>query len=199
MCDIARHPGAKSAFASCKAVCRIAIAGGAVCALWGSALAVETPTVEGGLVRSSVDWLQALDAQQIELARKRLDLAYAYSPHNAEINFAEGNLHLALGEKDTAKSYYFSALRLDPVHVGAYNNLGVLALQESRWELAIRFFRHALEHAPNNAKLYFLLAQAELRSGERAAARQSIKRAVELDPSRLEFRALQQDLAQPSR
>ncbi len=40
--------------------------------------------------------LQALDAQQIELARQRLDLAYAYSPHNAEINFAEGNLHLAL-------------------------------------------------------------------------------------------------------
>ena len=143
--------------------------------------------------------LQALDAQQIELARQRLDLAYAYSPHNAEINFAEGNLHLALRETDTAKSYYFSALRLDPEHVGAYNNLGVLALQESRWELAARFFRHALEHAPNNAKLHFLLAQAELKSGERAAARRSIERAVELDPGRPEFRALQQVLAEPSR
>ena len=130
--------------------------------------------------------LQALDAQQVELARQRLDLAYAYSPHNAEINFAEGNLHLALGETGAAKNYYFSALRLDPEHVGAYNNLGVLALQESRWELAARFFRHALEHAPNNAKLYFLLAQAELKSGGRAAARRSIERAVELDrPSRV--------------
>ena len=143
--------------------------------------------------------LQALDARQVELARQKLDLAYAYSPHNAEINFAEGNLHLALGETDAAKSYYFSALRLDPEHVGAYNNLGVLALKESRWELAGRFFRHALEHAPNNAKLYFLLAQAELKSGERAAARRSIERAVELDPGRPEFRALQQDLAEPSR
>ena len=142
--------------------------------------------------------LQALDAEQIELARQRLDLAYAYSPHNAEINFAEGNLHLALRETDTAKSYYFSALRLDPEHVGAYNNLGVLALQESRWELAARFFRHALEYAPNNAKLYFLLAQAELKSGERAAARRSIERAVELDPGRPEFRTLQQVLAESS-
>ena len=79
-------------------------------------------------------------------------------PYNAEINFAQGNLHLALGETGTAKSYYFSALHLDPEHVGTYNNLGVLALKESRWELASRFFRHALEHAPNNAKLYFLLA-----------------------------------------
>ena len=143
--------------------------------------------------------LQALDAQQIKLARERLDLAYAYSPHNAEINFAEGNLHLALGETDTAKNYYFSALRLDPEHVGAYNNLGVLALQENRWEMASRFFRHALEYASSNAKLYFLLAQAELKAGEGAAARRSIERAVELDPARPEFRALQQVLAEPSR
>jgi Flp pilus assembly protein TadD len=143
--------------------------------------------------------LQAIEAQQLELARQKLDLAYAYSPYNAEINFAEGNLHLALKEMETAKSYYFSALRLDPEHVGVYNNLGVMALQESRWELAGRFFRHALEHAPNNAKLHFLLAQAELKSGERAAARRSIERAVELDPGRPEFRALRHDLAEPAR
>ena len=142
--------------------------------------------------------LQALDARQLELARRKLDLAYAYSPYNAEINFAEGNLHLALGETGTAKSYYFSALHLDPEHVGTYNNLGVLALKESRWELATRFFRHALEHAPNNAKLYFLLAQAQLKSGERAAARRSIERAVELDPARPEFQTLQHDLAESS-
>jgi Tfp pilus assembly protein PilF len=141
--------------------------------------------------------LQALDAQQIELARRKLDLAYAYSPHNAEINFAEGNLHLALQETEAAKSYYFSALRLDPGHIGAYNNLGVLALREGRWELADRFFRHALKHSPKNAKLYFLLAQAELKSGKRAAARRAIERAVELDPGRPEFQALQQDLAEP--
>ena len=141
--------------------------------------------------------LQALDAQQIELARRKLDLAYAYSPHNAEINFAEGNLHLAMQETDAAKSYYISALRLDPGHIGAYNNLGVLALREGRWELAGRFFRHALKLSPNNAKLYFLLAQAELKSGKRAAARRAIERAVQLDPGRPEFQALQQDLAEP--
>ena len=143
--------------------------------------------------------LQALEAQQVELARGKLDLAYAYSPYNAEINLAQGNLHLALKETEMAKSYYFSALRLDPQHVGAYNNLGVLALQEGRWELAVRLFRRALEYEPDSAKLYFLLAQAELKSGERAAARRAIARAVELDPGRPEFRALRQDLAEPAR
>jgi Tfp pilus assembly protein PilF len=140
--------------------------------------------------------LQALDAQQLPLARERLDLAYAYSPHNAEINFAEGNLHLALDETSVAKAYYLSTLRLDPAHTGAYNNLGVLALEESRWELARRFFQHALANAPNNPKVYFLLAQAELRLGHRAEAQRAIARALELDPSRPEFRALQQKLAQ---
>jgi len=139
--------------------------------------------------------LQALDARQLPLARERLDLAYSYSPRNAEINFAEGNLHLALGETSVAKGYYLSTLRLDPAHTGAYNNLGVLALEESRWELASRFFRHALINTPNNAKVYFLLAQAELRLGHRADARQAIARALELDPNRAEFRALQQKLA----
>ena len=52
--------------------------------------------------------LQALDAHQLPLARERLDLAYAYSPENAEINFAEGNLHLALGDIAAAKGCYFA-------------------------------------------------------------------------------------------
>lgn len=143
--------------------------------------------------------LQALDAGQLQLARQKLDVAYAYSPSNAEINLAEGNLHLELGEKEAAKGYYFAALRLDPGHVGACNNLGVLALEESRWELAARFFRAALRQTPNNAKLYFLLAQAELKMGDRSAAQLAIARAAALEPDRPEFSALQQELASPAR
>ncbi len=138
--------------------------------------------------------LQALDAGQLPVAKKKLDLAYAYSPDNAEINFAQGNLHLALGETNAAKGFYFAALRLDPTHSGAYNNLGVLALRESRWELAGRFFRHALEVAPDNAKVYFLLAQAEMKAGRRAEAEAAITRALALEPDRPEFQALRAEL-----
>ena len=72
--------------------------------------------------------LQALDAQQLELARQKLELAYAYVPENSEINFSLGNLHLAQGDHSGAKAFYAAALRLDPRHKGALNNLGVLAL-----------------------------------------------------------------------
>ena len=143
--------------------------------------------------------LQALEGKNYSLARRKLDLAYAYSPENAEINFAEGNLHLATGDVAAAKRFYLGTLRLDSAHSGAYNNLGVLALEEERWRLAGNFFRHALEHAPNDAKTHYLLARADLKSGDLANARKEIARAIQLDARHPEFFALQKEIeaAQP--
>lgn len=138
--------------------------------------------------------LQALDVGNLPLARQKLDRAYAYSPLNAEINFAEGNLHLALGEPARAKEFYLAALRLDPQHVGACNNLGVIALQEKRWDMAILFFHRALQFAPNDAKLNYLLARAAFESGDQLAARNAIALARQLDPQREEFILLEKQI-----
>jgi hypothetical protein len=143
--------------------------------------------------------LQALETNDLSLARRKLDLARAYSPQNAEINFAEGNLHLALGEMAAAKAFYLAALRLDPTHSGAYNNLGVLALAENRWTLAIGFFQHAIKHSPNDAKTHFLLARAELKAGDVVSARREIARAIQLDPRHSEFFAVQQEIENAGR
>ncbi len=140
--------------------------------------------------------LQALEAGNLPLARTKLDRAYAYSPLNAEINFAEGNLHFALGEKEAAEKFYLAALRLDPQHVGACNNLGVIALDEQRWNLAIRLFHQALAFAPNDAKLHYLTARAELASGDNLAANEAICAALKLDPGRPEFVALREKIEQ---
>ena len=138
--------------------------------------------------------LQALDAHQLPLARERLDLAYAYSPENAEINFAEGNLHLALGRTDEAAQYYLAALKLDPTHAGACNNLGVLALRAEHWSQAIQCFRRAITYSPNEAKLHYLLARAELSSGNLSAARKETTAALKLEPARGEFVALMSEI-----
>jgi hypothetical protein len=142
--------------------------------------------------------LQALEARNFSLARRKLDLAYVYSPENAEINFAEGNLHLATGDAGPRNDSIFSAA-LDPTHAGAYNNSGVIALTEERWELAGNLFRHALEYSPNDAKIHYLFARAELKSGEVAYARREIARAIQLDGRHPEFVALQKEIeaAQP--
>jgi len=143
--------------------------------------------------------LQALDSGDITQARRKLDLAYAYSPSNAEINFAEGNLQLAQSKTNAAKSYYFAALRLNPNHEGAYNNLGVLALQEKRWELAAKFFGKALEQDTRNAKTYYLLAQAHLNGGDIANATNEVAQALRLNPDQSDFRNLSERIEQMKR
>jgi tetratricopeptide (TPR) repeat protein len=133
---------------------------------------------------------QALESNNFTLAEKKLNLAYAYVPENAETNFALGNLRLGQGDKIAAKSYYLATLRLDSSHEGAYNNLGILALQEKRWEVAAVFFSKALEQDAGNAKSYYLLAEAHFNSGDLPHARNEAAQALKLNPNQSDFRDL---------
>lgn len=138
--------------------------------------------------------LHALEANHLKVAERKLNLAYAYVPGNAEVNFALGNLHYARGDREQAKSYYGRTLGLDPCHEGALNNLGVLALEEQQWEAAIKFFETALALAPQDAKTHYLLARALLGSGDKIKALCEVKIAIRLDPHQPAFVALRDDL-----
>jgi tetratricopeptide (TPR) repeat protein len=137
---------------------------------------------------------QALESDDLVTAEGKLNLAYAYVPDNAETNFALGNLHFAKNEKESARSYYLATLRLDPNHEGAYNNLGVLALQQKDWRGAVQFFVGAIHQNPRDAKTYYLLAEALY--GERSwmASRAAIETALSIDPTRQEFINLKERL-----
>jgi tetratricopeptide repeat protein len=138
--------------------------------------------------------LQALDSNHLRDAERKFDLAYAYVPDNAELNFALGNLRLARGDKNGAKSYYVTTLHLDPRHEGSYNNLGVLALEEKRGKLAANCFAKALEQNPRDAKTHYLLARAYLITGNADDARNEIEKAIQLDSVQPEFRTLKETL-----
>lgn len=139
---------------------------------------------------------QALESNDLAAAEQKLNLAYAYVPDNAETNFALGNLHLAKTEKTAAKSFYLATLRLDPSHEGAYNNLGILALDEKRWSLAAEFFKRALEQDRSDAKTYYLLGQAHFNARDLKNARHAVDQAIKLNPDRPEFRALSEEIKQ---
>jgi len=138
---------------------------------------------------------QALESNDLPLAEQKLRVAYAYVPENAELNFALGNLRLGQGDKPTAKSYYFATLHLDPNHEGAYNNLGILALEEKRWSLAAKFFAKALEQDPNDAKKHYFVAKILLVERDLENARKEIDRAIELEPNQPAFAKLRQQIA----
>ena len=137
---------------------------------------------------------QALQSNNLPLAKKKLELAYAYVPENSEINFSLGNLHLAQGDHSGAKAFYSATLRLDPQHKGALNNLGVLALTEEQWSLAADFFARTLEQDPRDAKVHYLLAQALFRSGNLEAAHSEIVKALALKPDQPEFATLRDEI-----
>jgi Tfp pilus assembly protein PilF len=174
-----------------------------------------------GLATACVSWPQrnpslwALDSynsglQALELGRESLDgkrrdtatadfsvadaklsLAYAYVPGNAEVNFALGELRQVQGQSAEAKSFYVTALQIDPRHERSFNNLGLLALDEQRYSLAESFFRHSLAIDPRNGKTHFLMAKTLLAEGNRDLARQEVEIAIRLSPQQREFRELQ--------
>ena len=133
----------------------------------------------------------ALETNNLTLAEHHLQRAHALVPDNAETDFALGNLRLAQGDSATARSLYEAALKVDPKHKGALNNLGVLALNENLPAEAVDYFRRAVALEPHNAKTHYLLAKALDLTGNRAEARTEATRAVELDANQPEYKALQ--------
>jgi tetratricopeptide (TPR) repeat protein len=133
---------------------------------------------------------QALESNNLRLAELHLRRAYSYAPDNPETIFALGNLRLAQGDPDGAKSFYRATLRAEAQHKGALNNLGVLALEEHQWKMAIKFFKASLQSDRADAKIHYLLARAELENGDAGTALSEIQIALRLEPEQPEFRAL---------
>jgi len=176
----------------------------------GTASFVSTPRTDPGLW--SLDFynagIRSLASGDLDLAQRNLETAYAYVPDNSEINFAIGNLWLEKSNRETAENaraadrirsrdFYIRVLRAKPNHASSLNNLGVLAMEDKRWDLAENFLLRSIEAEPDDAKTYYLLARARLESGQPAPARAALKKALELRPAQKEFLELRDKLAAP--
>ena len=138
--------------------------------------------------------IKALEQENYPLARCDLETAYRYVPENSEINFALGLLWQQQGDVRRAETFYERALKINPRHVGAWNNLGVLAGQQNAWPLARDFFAKALEIDPADAKTHYLQARAYAELGEWQSAQESIATALRLRPGEKEFEAVEEKL-----
>ncbi len=167
---------------------------GAYCSLAAvAAVFVSWPQRDPGLW--SLDYyntgIKATAAGDLDRARRQLELAYDYVPGNSEINFALGNLWVKLGNTIRAKAFYRQTLEINPRHDGAYTNLGMLAMGEQRWPVAAKFLGLSLAVEPADAKTHFLLAQTLLQENDLPQAGAEIEKALQLEPGRPEFQALQ--------
>ena len=176
----------------------------------GTATFVSMPRTDPGLW--SLDYynagIRSLASGDLALAERNLNDAYAYVPDNAEIHFALGNLWLEksnqtpdpatrAGARARAKDFYKRTLALKPNHASTLNNLGVLALEEKRWDLSEKFLLGSIDAEPDDAKTYYLLARVRFESGKRDAAKAALQKALELRPTQREFLELRDKLAAP--
>jgi cytochrome c-type biogenesis protein CcmH/NrfG len=139
---------------------------------------------------------QALESNNFSLAEKKLAIAHAYVPQNSETLFALGNLRLAQGNSGAASVFYHAVLNVDPKHKGAFNNLGVIAFEASEFDNAEKWFRHAEDVDPRNAKTHFLLAKTLFAKNDRGGAEREINAAIQLKPDQPEFNALKGQIEQ---
>ncbi len=135
-----------------------------------------------------------LEHDRVDEAGALAQRAYAYNPNGAETNFLLGNFWLTKGDRNTAKKFYWQTLNLDPNHARAWNNSGVMAIEEKRWPTAVQLLTRAAALNPRDAKTRYLLARALQGTGDFPAALEMIGTASALDPKPPEFRALTKQL-----
>jgi tetratricopeptide (TPR) repeat protein len=138
--------------------------------------------------------IRFLDSEKLPDAERELTTAYAYVSDNAEIRFALGNLRLAQKNNGAAKYWYRQSLELDPNHAGVWNNSGVVAMEEKRWDIAERAFLQSLRIEPDSAKTYYLIARARLELGNREGALAAAEQAIRLAPRQPELQELRERL-----
>jgi len=162
------------------------------CAGLVAAFCVATPPADAALW--SLDYyntgIKAVDQGDFGTARRDLETAYRYVPENSEVNFALGLLWQSQGDVRRAETFYAMALRINPRHLGAWNNLGVLAGKQKAWEVAEHCFEKALEIDPSDARTQYLQARAYAELGQWEKARTSIETALRLRPGQKEFQEL---------
>ena len=124
---------------------------------------------------------QAIDKSNFQAAIPPLQKFLAEQPDVAYAHFQLAYTYTALKRSDDAQAEYQRAITLDPKMSEAYLNLGILLIEKDP-AAAIAPLRKAVDLRPSESRPRVLLGAAQERSGELAAAAESLESAVRLDP-----------------
>jgi tetratricopeptide (TPR) repeat protein len=111
---------------------------------------------------------------RIEEALHYYRIAADLHPEPALAETRIGDLHYLRGSHDEAKAAYLRALFLQPGASALLARLGELALEEQRFELAIKYLSNVLAANPEANRLYYSLGMAQRGLGREQVARESL-------------------------
>lgn len=135
-----------------------------------------------------VDAVKGLSDQYLEMglhqeALELLESGIRFAANNTELHFNSGRACEALNMAGRAIQEYIVTLKLNPEHIGAYNNLALIYLQEGNNEEAVRILNEGIEKGRLHPVFYHNLGNAYLTLGDDDRALQAYNKAIEIDPS----------------
>lgn len=110
-------------------------------------------------------YVEALDAYKV---------AVTLDPTDEMIHHQLGNVYNKRGESAAAMRHQQHAIAIAPEFAAAHYQLGRIYAQEKQWADAITSYRTAYSHDTTLVEVLYNLAQAYLRIGDTAAARQQM-------------------------
>ena len=122
------------------------------------------------------------DLDEIRPADPMVDLIYTYRA-DLELMLKKGSAHLERGQPELAEAEYRAILELDPEHVDALFNLGVLLGRSERFQEAEQLLRRAVQAEPARTDTRLMLAMSFASQGRIPDAMRELERLLEIDPT----------------
>ena len=105
----------------------------------------------------------------------RLDEAQGCLEHAAE-------LHMTLNQENEAEEIFNTVLSLRPDTTNVYNSLGIIYRRQGRLDESLKAYQKAMLVHPEDENIYFNMARCQIELDLTADARQSLQRAIALNP-----------------
>lgn len=160
---------------------RAALAG-AVLAAVAAGCAKRIPPPDPEAIHHNEQCAALLHDGDLEQARQHCMQALDYSPQYAAALLNLAVVQLRSDQKPAARDTFLRALALDEKLSEAHNDLGVLAMEEHRFEEAEKRFKRALEISPDSVQARYNLALDYYLWRNNAKAKEQIVRLMGAHP-----------------
>jgi len=119
----------------------------------------------------------------LDAALTAASVCVALEPDKAPCYYNRALIRKAQRDDDAAMADLDRALRLDPTSAAALVERGKILAQRKQFTAALADFTAALKHGANPAEAHEQTARVQLAQGKIAAAAESVRQAIQADPS----------------